>query len=52
MRGQGDQLRQITTIIESGVIKPIMDKVFPVEQTNDAMSYIEQGMQKGKLLLK
>ena len=52
MRAQGEQLSQITKLIESGVIKPVMDKVFPFEQTNEAMSYVETGRAKGKVVIK
>jgi NADPH:quinone reductase-like Zn-dependent oxidoreductase len=52
MRAQGEQLSQITKLIEAGVIKPVMDKVFPFEQTNDAMSYVETGRSKGKVVVK
>jgi alcohol dehydrogenase len=52
MRAQGDQLSQITNLIESGVIKPIIDKVFPFEQTNDALAYVETGRAKGKVVVK
>lgn len=52
MRAQGEQLSQITKLIESGVIKPVMDKVFPFEQTNEAMSYVEMGRAKGKVVVK
>jgi NADPH:quinone reductase-like Zn-dependent oxidoreductase len=52
MRAQGEQLSQITKLIESGVIKPVMDKVFPFEQTNDAMAYVEGGRAKGKVVVK
>lgn len=52
MRAQGEQLSQITKLIESGVIKPVMDKVFPFEQTNEAMSYVETGRAKGKVVVK
>jgi NADPH:quinone reductase-like Zn-dependent oxidoreductase len=52
MKAQGEQLNQITKLIESGVIKPVMDKVFPFEQTNDAMSYIETGRAKGKIVVR
>lgn len=52
MRAQGDQLSQIARLIESGVIKPVMDKVFPFEETNDAMSYVETGRAKGKVVVK
>jgi NADPH:quinone reductase-like Zn-dependent oxidoreductase len=52
MRAQGEQLSQITTLIESGVIKPVIDKVFPFEQTNEAMAYVEKGRAKGKVVIK
>jgi len=52
MRAQGDQLSQITKLIESGVIKPVMDKVFPFDQTNEAMAYVETGRAKGKVVVK
>ena len=52
MRAQGEQLSQITKLIESGVIKPVMDKVFPFEQINEAMSYVETGRAKGKVVVK
>jgi NADPH:quinone reductase-like Zn-dependent oxidoreductase len=52
MRAQGEQLTQITKLIESGVIKPTMDKVFPFEQTNEAMAYIETGRARGKVVVK
>lgn len=52
MRAQGDQLSQIAKLVESGVIKPVMDKVFAFEQTNEAMSYVEAGRAKGKVVIK
>lgn len=52
MRAQGEQLSQITKLIEAGVIKPVMDKVFPFEQTNEAMAYVETGRAKGKVVVK
>jgi NADPH:quinone reductase-like Zn-dependent oxidoreductase len=52
MRAQGEQLSQITKLIESGVIKPVMDKVFPFEQTNEALSYVETGRAKGKVVVR
>jgi NADPH:quinone reductase-like Zn-dependent oxidoreductase len=51
MRAEGNQLQQITQLIESGVIKPVIDKVFPFEQTNDAMAYVESGHTKGKVVI-
>lgn len=52
MRAEGEQLTQITKLIEAGVIKPVMDKVFPFEQTNEAMVYVEAGRAKGKVVIK
>jgi alcohol dehydrogenase len=52
MRAQGQQLSQITKLIESGVIKPVIDKVFPFEQTNEAIAYVETGRAKGKVVVK
>jgi len=52
MRAQGEQLSRITKLIESGMIKPVIDKIFPFEQTNEAMSYIEAGRAKGKVVVK
>ncbi len=52
MRAEGNQLSQITKLIESGIIKPVIDKVFPFEQTNDALSYVETGRVKGKVVIK
>lgn len=52
MRAEGKQLQEITKLIESGVIKPVVDKVFPFDQTNDALSYVESGRSKGKVVIK
>lgn len=52
MRANGSQLREITRLIESGVIRPVVDRVFPFESTNDAMAYVEQGRAKGKVVVK
>lgn len=52
MRAQGDQLAQITDLITVGVIEPVIDKVFPFAQTNEALEYIESGHAKGKVVIK
>lgn len=52
MRAQGDQLSRITELIELGIIKPVIDKVFPFEQTNEALTYVETGRTKGKVVIK
>jgi NADPH:quinone reductase-like Zn-dependent oxidoreductase len=52
MKAEGSQLSQITALINSGIIKPVIDKVFPFEQTNEAMAYVETGRAKGKVVVK
>jgi NADPH:quinone reductase-like Zn-dependent oxidoreductase len=52
MRGDGKQLAEITKLIEAGIIKPVIDKVFSFEQTNEALDYVETGRSKGKVLVK
>ncbi|WP_024103903.1 NADP-dependent oxidoreductase [Dickeya solani] len=52
MRASGDQLREIGTLIESGVIKPVVDRVFPIDSTADALAYVETGRAKGKVVVK
>ena len=52
MRADGNQLGQITQLIEAGIIKPIIDRVFPFEQTNEALSYVETGRARGKVVVK
>lgn len=52
MKAQGNQLNEITNLINSGVIRPVVDKVFPFEKVNDAMAYVESGRAKGKVVVK
>lgn len=52
MQASGSQLRQITPLIESGAIRPVVDKVFPFASTNDALAYVESGRAKGKVVIK
>ena len=51
MRAQGQQLSEITSLIESGVIRPVVDKVFPFEKTADALAYVETGRARGKIVI-
>ncbi|QWH29644.1 NADP-dependent oxidoreductase [Bacillus mycoides] len=52
MKPSGDQLRIIAKYIESGQIKPIIDRIFPFEDTQKAMEYSEFGRAKGKIIVK
>lgn len=52
MRADGGQLDEITQLINSDAIRPVIDKVFPFDATNDAMAYVESGRTKGKVVIK
>ena len=51
MTANGGQLGQITSLIEAGTIRPVMDRVFPFEKANEALSYVETGRAKGKVVI-
>jgi NADPH:quinone reductase-like Zn-dependent oxidoreductase len=52
MWAQGEQLSKITSLIEDGAIRPVVDRVFPFEATNEALAYVETGRAKGKVVVK
>jgi len=52
MKASGSQLKQIASLIEAGAIRPVVDKIFPFEATNEALAYVESGRAKGKVVIK
>ena len=53
MRASGDQLREITALIDAGTIRPVVDTVFPFESTREALAYVEEGRAKaGKVVIR
>jgi len=52
MKANGAQLREISALIDAGVIRPVVDRVFPFESTREAMEYVEAGRAKGKVVVK
>ena len=51
MKASGDQLRQIAALVDAGAIRPVVDKVFPFDATNEALAYVETGRTKGKVVV-
>ena len=51
MRANGEQLAQITALIDDGIIRPVVDRVFPFASTKEAMAYVEAGRAKGKVVV-
>lgn len=51
MHADGMQLRKITSLIEAGVLKPVIDRSFTFELTTQALQYVEQGRARGKVVV-
>jgi NADPH:quinone reductase-like Zn-dependent oxidoreductase len=51
MRANGDQLSEITSLIDAGSIRPVVDRVFPFASTKEAMAHVESGRTKGKVVV-
>ncbi len=52
MRASGEQLESIGALVDQGVIKPILDKTFPLESAAEAISYVESGRAVGKVVIR
>ncbi|MGJ5691630.1 zinc-binding dehydrogenase [Streptomyces sp. SID7815] len=52
MKASGDQLRELTPLIDAGKVRPVVDRVFPFDETLQAMEYVEKGRAKaGKVVV-
>jgi NADPH:quinone reductase-like Zn-dependent oxidoreductase len=52
MNANGDQLGRISALIDAGQVRPVVDKIFPFQSTNEALAYVETGRAKGKVVIK
>jgi NADPH:quinone reductase-like Zn-dependent oxidoreductase len=51
MKASGEQLGAIAALVDTGAIRPVLDRVFPFEAVKDAMAYVETGRAKGKVVI-
>jgi NADPH:quinone reductase-like Zn-dependent oxidoreductase len=51
MRASGTQLGEITTLIDSGVLRPIVDRTYPFDAAPQALAHVEGGRAKGKVVI-
>jgi alcohol dehydrogenase len=47
----GDQLRDIAALVDSGAIRPVIDREFAFEKLPEALAYLEAGRARGKVVL-
>lgn len=51
VRPDGEQLAEIAELLQSGSIRPVIDKAFPFDNAKDALAYLEKGRAKGKVVV-
>ena len=51
VRASGDQLRQITALVDQGVLRPVVGRVFGFDQTPQALQSLSQGGIRGKAVI-
>jgi NADPH:quinone reductase-like Zn-dependent oxidoreductase len=51
MRASGEQLSQITALVDASVIRPVVDRVFDFAGTAAALDYVNSGRAKGKVVV-
>jgi NADPH:quinone reductase-like Zn-dependent oxidoreductase len=52
IRPDGAQLAQIGQLLAAGRIRPVIDRVFPLVQAQDALAYLAQGRARGKVVVR
>jgi len=52
MTASGGQLREITRLLDAGAVRPVVERVFGFEATNEALAHVEAGRAKGKVVVK
>ena len=51
MRASGEQLREITALVDRGALRPIVGRVFHFDQTIEALESLQRGGIRGKAVL-
>ncbi|WP_345064529.1 NADP-dependent oxidoreductase [Leifsonia kafniensis] len=51
MRASGEELREITALVDAGIIRPIVGKTFPFDQTPLALTALARGGFHGKVVV-
>jgi NADPH:quinone reductase-like Zn-dependent oxidoreductase len=52
MRSSGEQLQRISSLVESGALQPVIDKIYSLVAAKDALAYVDTGRSRGKVVIK
>jgi alcohol dehydrogenase len=52
MKPSGEQLREISALIDAKAIEPVVDRVYPFDSVAEALAYVKTGRAKGKVVVK
>jgi NADPH:quinone reductase-like Zn-dependent oxidoreductase len=47
----GQDLLNITSLIEDGKVTPVIDRTYPLADTAEGLRYVEQGHARGKVVI-
>jgi NADPH:quinone reductase-like Zn-dependent oxidoreductase len=51
MRASGAQLEEITKLMHTNVLRPIVDRAYPFDEAPQALAHVEGGRTKGKVVI-
>ena len=51
MKPSERQLGELARLIDAGAIRAVVDRIFPFESTNEAMTFLDSGRAKGKVVI-
>lgn len=52
MHASGEQLEKIGALVDQGLVKPILDRTYPLGAAAEAISYVESGRAVGKVVIR
>lgn len=51
MHPSGEQLAHLARLVDQGIVKPLVDRIYPLQEANEALEYVETGRARGKVIL-
>jgi NADPH:quinone reductase-like Zn-dependent oxidoreductase len=51
MRASGAQRDEITKLIDTNILRPILDRAYPFDEAPQALAHVEGGRTKGKVVI-